>query len=264
MRLSRIGAEIRSQRYGIGLGVLALLVAAGAPARAFEATTSAAGSEAQALRIAKKADKRSKRALKLARSLSGTPGPRGDAGPAGLKGDPGVQGVQGAQGSPGSDAQFNGAIAGGSLTGTYPNPGIAADTIGSGQLASGAVSTLDIEDGAVTNTKIMGGAVNSSHISDGTVGSADLGAITIRTASGSVTGGGTPQNGNWDHGTVGVECIGDEQRIGGGGYWETGAINDELLIVQSYSFGVKSWYVTGGNDTGSTQTLVAQAVCLAP
>jgi hypothetical protein len=258
MRLSRITAEIRSQRYGIGLGVLALLVAAGAPAKALEGADSAVRAEAEALRIAKKADKRSKRALRLALSLSGTPGPRGDVGPRGVKGDPGAPGI------PGSDAQFNGAIAGGSLSGTYPNPGLAADSVGPGQLTSGAVTTTDIEDEAVTGPKILGGSVNTTHISDGTVGSADLGAITIRTASTSVSGGGTPQNGNWDHGTVGAECIGGEQRIGGGGYWQTGAMNDELLIVQSQAFGVSSWYVTGGNDTGSAQTLVAQAICLAP
>src|SRR3954451_10722004 len=142
MRLRRIGAEMRSQRYGIAMGAVALLVAAGAPAYALEGATSAATSVAKALKIAKKADKRSKQALRLAKK----PGPQG---PKGDTGAPGAQGQQGAQGPPGSDAQFNGAAAGGSLTGSFPNPSIGPDAVGSEQVAINSLSGADIDEGNV-------------------------------------------------------------------------------------------------------------------
>jgi hypothetical protein len=41
----------------------------------------------------------------------------------------GVPGAPGAPGAPGSDAQFNGAAAGGALNGTFPNPGLAGGSV---------------------------------------------------------------------------------------------------------------------------------------
>jgi hypothetical protein len=102
----------------------------------------------KALGLAKKADRRSKQALRLARR----PGPQGP---------PGERGLQGPSGS------IQGAAAGGDLTGSYPNPSIAADAVGSSEVANRSILDEDIQFNEIKPWHITDGSLTGDDVADG-------------------------------------------------------------------------------------------------
>jgi hypothetical protein len=69
----------------------------------------------------------------------------------------------------GSDAQFNGATAGGSLTGSYPNPSLALNSVGTNQVALDALGSADLGLGSVGTSEIANGSVTGADIADRSV-----------------------------------------------------------------------------------------------
>jgi len=166
--------------------------------------------------------------------------------------------------------------AGGDLTGTFPNPDLGPNSVGTEEIAESGVTDTDIADGAVTGAKLGPNSVDSSKIQDGSVGPDDLGPAAVGvselandtvgasafkgmntvTSEGVVVNAGTPKS-------VSVSCPGDWQIVSGGYAWQQDEANSIIGNSPSDMTPNSTWDVRGMVDAGSN-TLHAWALCIQP
>jgi hypothetical protein len=173
---------------------------------------------------------------------------------------PGLKGPAGPQGPPGPST----GPAGGGLTGTFPNPLIAANAIGGAQIKDDAISDAEIQASAVGNPELGNDAVTSAKIQDFGVGADDLAgnsvgggqlkAVTAVVGQGSPVSAGTP-------GDAHVDCPSQGVLLAGGYAWQDDEANSIIASAPSETNPRRRWVVRGMVATGSN-TLYAWASCV--
>jgi hypothetical protein len=139
--------------------------------------------------------------------------------------------------------------AGGDLMGSYPNPEIGLNRVGSPEIADGAVGRADLGNDAVGFEQIAPEAIGSSELKV---------AIAVQ-GTGVPVAPGTAE-------VASVTCPADHPRvIAGGPEWGSNA-NGLSIISSSPTFTAnpnRTWDVRGRVDTGgAANTLFAEALCL--
>ncbi len=99
--------------------------------------------------------------------------------------------------------------AAGDLTGTYPNPTVAANAITSAKIADGTIVSGDLADGSVLSAKILDGAIATTDLADGSVTTAKVSDGTIVNADISATAAISGSKINPNFGAQNVTTIGN-------------------------------------------------------
>ncbi len=167
--------------------------------------------------------------------------------------------------------------AGGDLTGTFPNPRIGPNAVGSEEIAEAAVGLSELAVGSVNGPKIADGTVGTSDlgdssvdgnkIADDTVAAADLvfdsvGGTELKNLVATVgngveiTAGGGPAEAK-------VSCGEGQVLIGGGYAWLDDEANSIIASAPSETNPTHTWIVRGMVAAGSNR-LFAWATCLTP
>ncbi|HEX2095823.1 MAG TPA: hypothetical protein VHF50_00455 [Solirubrobacterales bacterium] len=176
--------------------------------------------------------------------------------------------------------------AGGALTGTFPNPLIAPNAVGSTEIAEGAVSSLDIQDGgigsanykdsSISGSKVANGSLSGSDLADSSIsgsnivdgsllapdlGSGSVGASELKGLTTAVTPPpGVPISAG-QAGNASVSCPPGRTVIAGGYAWTDDETSTIVSSAPSEANPSQTWTVRGFVPAGSN-TLYAWATCL--
>jgi hypothetical protein len=121
--------------------------------------------------------------------------------------------------------------------------------------AAGFIGTAQLKDKAVTNSKLAPNSVGLAKIRDAAVSQSKI-ALSTPTASVSVPA--------FQRSSVTASCPSGTVVLDGGGGFPGATTFFGGILQTSNASGTTGWLIQGINDTNTTQTLVARAVCIKP
>lgn len=162
-----------------------------------------------------------------------------------------------------------GALAGTAFSGGSRVPGkggvkasdIAKNAIKAGKIKAGAVTRPKLAGNSVTGAKLANNAVTEAKLANGAVTDAKLGTIVERTGTVTLPADAVPGDGLVTSDAGNVDCASGE-RVIGGGFSYTGAINTPLVAIRSSFRQGNGWHTVVINDSGLAQTGTRYAYCL--
>lgn len=164
--------------------------------------------------------------------------------------------------------------AGGDLTGSYPDPRILPNAVGSREIADGAVTSAKIADRTLTGVDIAPGGITSPTIADGTTVASQIAPETFRArnlagffafplAGQNEGAAAVPPGGQ--SARVFVTCPGNSRIISGG--WEWGRLDGNGTTILRSSPAqddpFHSWEIIAKIEArGDNNTIFPEALCL--
>jgi hypothetical protein len=156
-------------------------------------------------------------------------------------------------------------LAGGDLSGNYPNPTVRPSSITSAKIAEETVTSADIAPHTIRSLNIEDGSIGSADITDQSIAGVDLGPLSVGASqlleTHVVTAGPTAV-GNNSSGEEFATCPSGERLLSGGAEWDSNRTNLWFTFSRPDLSNPNRWDVLAHNTSGVTIPFFVYALCL--